>query len=72
MLGPTLRQWLTGLRVEVANAKVLLFSQCLQPACAQGGLGEEGAGAHCVKDAKQTWLGIRTLPLISCNYVSVP
>lgn len=24
-----------------------------KPACAQGGLGEEGAGTHCVKDAKQ-------------------
>lgn len=53
MLDPTLQQWLTGLRVEVANAKVLLFSQCLQPACAQGGLGEEGAGPRCIKYAEQ-------------------
>lgn len=26
--------------------KVLLLSQCLQPACALGGFGEEGVGGH--------------------------
>lgn len=67
MLDPTRRQWLTGLRVEVANAKVSLLSYCLQLAGALGGLDEEGA-ARVVEIAKQTWLGVRILPLTSCDY----
>lgn len=54
MLDPTQRQWLTGRRVEVANVKVLLLSQYLQPARALGGLDKEGLRDNLGSEKSQT------------------